>query len=334
MTAAEPKRPGWGWAFVAALSPLWFLWRRRYVEFVLIWALLLLFHWRAIMASDGYVQMDALWLALVGLVFLPFAIPAGPVLSPGSGGGFLLVMMVVLPAWGLFVATRANARRRTWLSRALCAGAFAVGFLAFGRLHIPGLKYKAYVGGMRRDLLDLALMMDAFYADHGTFVVARDSLPRAQQSGVTMRVIAATDSGWWALAEHNATTSWRCGIYGGRGRLPWAGAVPNEPLCVRMQDVPLRRAGLDELVLDDFERLVAAQDSFRAARGRYAPSLDSLGFERRGGIPLSMRGTATGWTAEAMVHAHFNRQCVIAGGDARNRLRPGAPAGRMVCKRM
>lgn len=326
-------RWGWAGAFLALVSPLWFLWRRRYVEFVLIFAVLLVLHWRAIMASEGYVQMDALWVSLVGLVFLPFAIPATPILGSGSGGGWLIVLMGASAAWALWVATRPGARRRTWYSMVMAAAGLALGFVAFHRMYIPGLKPRAYVAAMRQDLRDLATFMEASFADRVTYIVPRDSLPRPQQTGVTVRVTSMTNLGWAAIAEHNAS-SWHCGIFVGNGRLPWAGAEEGEPLCVRTREVALRRPGMDELVREDFERLVVAQDSFRAAHGRYGASLSEIGFERRGGMPFDMRGTPTGWVAEAMMQPHFHRHCAIAGGDGRNPVRPGAPAGRMECRRM
>jgi len=330
---AAPRRRDWGWAFLALVSPLWFLWRRRYAEFVLIFALLLVLHWRAIMASEGYVQMDALWVSLVGLVFLPFSIPATPILGPGSGGGWLLALMAGSAVWALFVATRPGARRRTWYSIVMTAGGLVLGYVAFQRLYIPGLKYRAYVGAMRRDLLDLATFMEASFADRVTYVVPRDSLPRPEHAGVTVRVTSMTTLGWSAIAQHNAS-SLHCGIFVGSGRLPWARAVEGEPLCVRTREVALRRPGMDELVREDFGRLVTVQDSFRASHGRYGASLQEIGFTRQGGMPFGMRGTPTGWVAEAMMQPHFHRHCAIAGGDGRNPVRADAPAGRMACRRM
>ncbi len=330
---APSGRPGWGWAVLAAVSPLWFLWRRRYVEFVLIWAVLLVCYWRAVMESWGYVQIDALWLSLVALVFEPFAVPPGSVLSRDGGGMFLLAMMAAQPAWALFVATRPGARRRSWTSMTLCAAVFAAAFSAFDRIHIPGTKLGGYVASMRSDLQNLVAVMDSLHGARGTYAFPYDSLELRRRRDVMIRIISATDSGWSALATYGRHEGWACGVFGGRGRVPWAGAEPGQPLCVRMREVALRRPTLDDLVRDDFARLVVAQDSFRAVHGRYAPSLDSLGFVRQGGMPFTMSATATGWGAHAIMEVHFNRECAIAGGDAQNRVRPSTAAGRMACRR-
>jgi len=105
---------------------------------------------------------------------------------------------------------------------------------------------RAYQATLASDLVHLVWWEEAYFADFGAYSATPEkgyttpSAGRAVQgfassAGVTIRIGAATRSGWNATAIHRLDEGVVCAVFLGDGPAPEAGAVAGEPKCRQKQ---------------------------------------------------------------------------------------------------
>lgn len=78
-------------------------------------------------------------------------------------------------------------------------------------------RMRAYRAVMSSDLRNLVTTQEAYFADNITYAVSLDALGDyfATSGGVTVRILAASATGWAGVAEHEQVPGAKCGIYVG-----------------------------------------------------------------------------------------------------------------------
>ena len=87
---------------------------------------------------------------------------------------------------------------------------------------------RAYEAAMRSDLRNLATAQQMHFAGHATYSPSLEALTYSPSPGVRLEIIAASGTGWRAVARHEATTA-ECRIGVGTGVSP--GDVEREVKC-------------------------------------------------------------------------------------------------------
>jgi hypothetical protein len=100
-----------------------------------------------------------------------------------------------------------------------------------------GPKEKAYVAAMKSDLRNLAEAEESCLADNKTYAITIDTAWFVSTPGVTVRIGAASRTGWNATATHRSLPGTVCAVYGGSGPAAapadTAGEVKCTPIVVR-----------------------------------------------------------------------------------------------------
>jgi hypothetical protein len=78
---------------------------------------------------------------------------------------------------------------------------------------------RAYEAAMRSDLRNLVNSQEMYLAGHATYSRSLEALPFSPSSGVRLEIIAASGTGWRAVARHETGTA-ECRIGVGTGVLP------------------------------------------------------------------------------------------------------------------
>lgn len=231
VTTPDPPRPRHRWPAVACVTPLWFVWHRRWVEVTLVWLVLFAEAWETIGRAEGWVRSDALRIATMGLVATIAAVMPSPTTGPSPTAAVAMALVVLQGWWAFRLARRdAVAPVNRWSATATAA-LMALGAWGFSGLHVPGTKPRAYVAAMRHDLQRLSAGQDSVFAARHAYARALNEVPFERSTGVVLVLEAAGDSGWSAHATHNGTRA-SCSAFGGRSAPPIPGAVPHEPACV------------------------------------------------------------------------------------------------------
>jgi Tfp pilus assembly major pilin PilA len=90
-------------------------------------------------------------------------------------------------------------------------------------------KEKAYVAAMKSDLRNLVTAEERFFADSVTYTPSLSAAQFVPSTGVTVRIVDASRTGWRAIATSSGTTR-TCSIFvGGSGQA--AGEREGEPRC-------------------------------------------------------------------------------------------------------
>ena len=87
---------------------------------------------------------------------------------------------------------------------------------------------RAYEAAMRSDLRNLATAQQMYFADHASYSPSLEALTYSPSPGVRLAIIAASGTGWRAVARHETGTA-ECRIGVGTGVLP--GDVEREVKC-------------------------------------------------------------------------------------------------------
>ena len=221
---------------LAWLTPLWFLWRRQYLLFGAILAVLFANCWMGLRSLHYDPWPQALWFTLAAL---PLESNAGivPSLDPYTSNivmGLMFAQLVIA-----FVLSRRTSPpprdQRLPLIAAVALG-IGLGVVGFTQMHVPGTKPRAYQAAMKNDLHNLVTEEMAFFADHVVYTASLDSLRFQATTGVTLAVGSASATGFNATATHNAMPGRRCGVFVGSAPAPLPGGKEGEPYCLWISD--------------------------------------------------------------------------------------------------
>ncbi len=109
-----------------------------------------------------------------------------------------------------------------------------VGVVGFWVLTYPlcscTYRQTAIMAGVRSDLRYLVGVQELYFADHESYAPSLDVLDFSPSTRVTFALLAASDSGWSAVAIHSAVSGW-CTVFVGAVDPPIPDAVEGEPAC-------------------------------------------------------------------------------------------------------
>ncbi len=88
---------------------------------------------------------------------------------------------------------------------------------------------KAYVAAMKSDLRNLTSAQETYFAAHHEYASDIASLVYGTSTGISVQILAATKSGWYAVAAHGMITH-TCSISVGEG-VPNTDMAPGSPSC-------------------------------------------------------------------------------------------------------
>ena len=108
----------------------------------------------------------------------------------------------------------------------------AAGIWVVFRVPQGGQGSRSRPAAMKSDLRSLISAEESYFADNQRYTADMSALNYEFTSGVTLRILTASDSGWSAEARHEGTTQ-TCAVFVGAASPPIEGAVEGEPRCTR-----------------------------------------------------------------------------------------------------
>ena len=239
----SPLRGCWNWA--AALVPFWSAARRLWLYQVFVPVL-----WGGLLFAQVNAGVPWLPAALAGLVIV--AAIKGWWADRWLLADALLAIDAGPPEGADDDAALARVAKRGGVSVVRAAGFAAVLVVLALLMDLPAAfddpRARARIALMKCELRDVADAEAAFYGDHHTYSADLGRDPAASGPGrtrpvcrlgdreppqVTVRIVAATGTGWSAAATHAALPHARCAIFGGDATPVAPATVPGEPACVR-----------------------------------------------------------------------------------------------------
>jgi len=76
-------------------------------------------------------------------------------------------------------------------------------------------KGKANAAALKSDLRNLATAQEAYFYDFSTYATVSSQLTYSHSPGVVLTIVAATGSGWSAVATHPASFPLTCALFQG-----------------------------------------------------------------------------------------------------------------------
>lgn len=220
---------------VAALAPFWLAWR-GFVGTQVLAMLAFPFLWVVVVAlldDWGVGDTAGLWLSLA-IPYLALGLVEGAAANP-------LLNHKARGAWTRI--RRKNLDRPATLKAMNKAGGVSVAnvivlpllaMLVTWQVYTKTFRHdhgKAYVAMMKSDLRNLVTAEEAYFADHVSYTTSLDSNDFRPSASVTIRIGAASATGWNATATHNAVDNQMCAVFVGSAASPVAGGIEFEPKC-------------------------------------------------------------------------------------------------------